>query len=384
MRRILNYITLSVFGLLLLTNCRDPFEIKSGYGEGGFLVVDGYINVGEGITSIKLSRTTPLSESVTLIRETGATVLIEDDEFSYLLLEQSNGTYISEELGLTVNNQYRLRITTMDGNVYLSEYTSPTQVPPIDSVSWTQDQQGVKIFVTTHDPLNNTQYYKWHFEEVWEQQSAALSFIKYEGGQFSNRSNDDIKNAYTCWRYDSSSTINTASTTDLFANTIRSNPITFIPQYDERIAVRYSILVKQHGLSKDAFNFFEILLKNNESLGTFSDPQPSQLPTNIKCITSNEVVVGFVTSSTTEIKRLFIDRTELFRWDFQLQCNPIELGFDTAQAYMKWYTPTTNISELVDGQPVLVGVNAVLHACADCRKRGGSNTKPLFWDITEE
>lgn len=366
----------------LLSDCREPFELDTGYGSSGFLVVDGYINIGEGITTIKLTRTTAIEDEPTQTNEQGALVVIEDDQFTYPLTETSAGSYTSEELELPLDREYRLRITTTDGNVYLSDYTKPIQAPPIDSVTWKQDQEGLNIFVTTHNPSNSTNYYRWAYDEIWEQQSVEYSFVKYEDGAFVNRDNDDIKNAYTCWKYNSSNEINIASTTALASNVIASQVITSVSQIDERMAVRYSILVKQTGLSQEAFQFFDILLKNNESLGTFFDPQPSQLPTNLRCITGNKIVVGFINSSTTETYRLFIDRSELIRWGFQLQCLPLRLGFDSAGRYMKWYTPTTFMTE--PGQPILTGVEAVLHPCADCRLRGGTNLKPLYWEIEEE
>jgi hypothetical protein len=374
------YIVLLIF--IIAEGCKEPYEIETGLGQGGFLVVDGYINVGDGVTTINLSRTTPIDEVPVLTPETGATVAIEDGQFSFPLTESSSGVYVSEELQLPLDRQYRLRIITNNENVYLSEFTNPISTPPIDSVTWKQEFEGVEIAVTTHDPSNKTHFYRWEFDEVWELQSFYRSFVKYENSEFIFRSNEELKNMYQCWKYDTNSMINISSSQGLTSDIIASHPITFIPSYERKLAIRYRILVKQHALSADAYDFFRILLKNNENLGTFSDPQPSELPGNIQCLNANEVVVGFVEASTTETSKLFINRIDLYSWNYIPACEELELLFDSTdiETSMRYLTPT----ELIVENLIRIGVKATYPACADCRVDGGINLMPPFWNIEEE
>lgn len=384
MGKLLYYTTLLLITLAI--SCREPYEIDSGFGQGGFLVVDGYINIGEGVTTIKLSRTTPIDVAATQVAETGATIFIEDDQFTYPLSELAEGIYVSEELELPLGRDYRVRIITSDDKIYLSEYTSAVETPKIDSVTWQQNDEGVKIFVNTHDPLNQTHYYQWQYEEVWEVQSPYLSLIKYENGQFINRSNHEITDMRTCWRYETNESLNIASSDLLTNDVISPHTVLSIPQSNQRLAVRYSILVKQHALNQQEHEFFQILLKNNENLGTFSDPQPSQLVGNIKGENTNEIVVGFVGAYTTETERIFINRDDVLAWRYSSACEEFVLLFneDDIPFYMNYHTPTRYQAELVDGQPVQTGVVATLDACADCRLSGGTNVIPPFWDITVE
>lgn len=372
--------------IILTVGCRDPFEIETGFGEGGFLVVDGYINIGEGTTTIKLSRTTPIDIQPYQIPETGAGIFIEDNQFSYPLTEEAPGTYVSEELDLPLEREYRLKIVTAEGSTYFSEYTAAVKTPPIDSVTWQQDSEGVKILVTTHDPISQTNYYQWQYEEVWEIQSSYLSFIKYENGQFINRSSQEIRDMRTCWKYVNDNVLNIASSDRLTSDAIINHTVLSIPEGNERLGVRYSILVKQHALNKSAYDFLQILLKNNENLGTFSDPQPSQLVGNIHRQNSDEVVVGFVGAYTTETKRIFINRSDVIAWRYNPFCEESIFLFAEVdiEFYMNFYTPTRYQATLIDGQPVLTGVYATSPPCADCRINGGVNAIPPFWDITEE
>ena len=79
-----------------------------------------------------------------------------------------DGIYTSSNLGLALNTEYRLKITTANGKEYLSDYMVAKKTPPIDSLEFRQEEKGVQIYVNTHDDSNNTRYYRWDFDETWE------------------------------------------------------------------------------------------------------------------------------------------------------------------------------------------------------------------------
>ena len=102
------------------------------------------------------------------------------DNSIYPLTEQSAGTYVADTLTLSATTQYRLRITTSEGQQYLSSYVQYKPTPPIDSVSWTYSSSGVQLYVNTHDPANATRYYQWEYGETWEYNSAEESTVQYD------------------------------------------------------------------------------------------------------------------------------------------------------------------------------------------------------------
>ena len=110
-------------------------------------------------TVITLSRTTRLTDSTfTFSPETGASVSIEDSNGgTFNLFETANGIYKSSPLLLNASGKYRLDIRTASGGRYASDFVEVKQTPPIDSVTW-QQQNDVMIYVSTHDPSNNTKY----------------------------------------------------------------------------------------------------------------------------------------------------------------------------------------------------------------------------------
>ena len=120
--------------------CRKSYAPPEINANHLFLSVDGLINTGaNGVSSIKLTRSQKLSDTVPSIPEKGATVIIKDGAgASYPLIDTgSNGIYVSSVLSLDPSQQYSLSITTADGNQYASDPVNSKQPPPIDSVNWT-------------------------------------------------------------------------------------------------------------------------------------------------------------------------------------------------------------------------------------------------------
>jgi len=64
----------------------------------------------------------------------------------------------------------------------------------------------------------------------------------------------------------------------------------------------YSIEVTQYALTPEAFTYWELLKKNTEQLGSIFDASPSSSLTNIAAINSKDLVIGYVSVSTTTKK----------------------------------------------------------------------------------
>jgi hypothetical protein len=98
---------------------------------------------------------------------------------------------------------------------------------------------------------------------------------------------------------------------------ISHQPVATIPQNDEKISKRYSILVRQYALTKEAYQFHQILQRNTQQTGSLFDPQPSQLSTNLHCLTNpDQPVIGFISASSVEEKIIFIKHQEVNDWNY--------------------------------------------------------------------
>src|SRR5258708_33064439 len=124
-----------LFSSLFLLACKKTYISPFNSPDLGYLVVEGVINSGPGNTTIKLSRTTQLTDG-TGVMESGATAMVMDqNNQTYPLTESSSGEYMANVLNLDVNLKYMLRIVAR-GKEYLSDYVTLNDNTTIDSISW--------------------------------------------------------------------------------------------------------------------------------------------------------------------------------------------------------------------------------------------------------
>ncbi len=374
-----------IFILPAAFSCRKPYEpavIKVDYN---YLVVEGVINAGaNAVTTIVLSRTKNLTDTNTAKAETGANVVIEGQNgTSFILTSQGNGSYNSQPLNLSSTTNYRLNIRTTDGGVYQSDFVPVKPSPPIDSLSWKQDtsSKDVIIYAHTHDPKNNTRYYRWDFVETWQYRAALeASWGVNNGLSYFIDPYDQVLQQYNCWGTIQSTAVSIASSEALSQDVISYAVVNKVPQHAEKMMIRYSANVRQYALTKEAYQYWELIQKSTQQTGTIFDPQPSKIMGNIHCISNREEpVIGFVSVSALTEKRIFIDHSALKDWFYKpsgVVCvmvvtdpNPIDFRI------IDYPDTTLSLYFYGGGAPVLTKKD-----CLDCRRRGGTNAKPIFWN----
>ena len=154
--------------ILLVAGCKKRYESPVKSVATGYLVLEGVVNSGPGNTTIILSRSVPL-DSAGKVYEQGAIVtLLGEDNSSISLFEQNAGHYSADNLILNNAVKYRIKLQTSGGKEYLSDLAPVLTNPPIDSISWLRDNGNVQMYINTHNPLNNTRYYQWEYEETRE------------------------------------------------------------------------------------------------------------------------------------------------------------------------------------------------------------------------
>ena len=367
--------------------CKEPFEPDLPSVPQGYLVVEGFINA-DGPTEIRLSRSTPIEQKKTFKAELNASIKIEgDDNSSFVLFNMPNGIYTSNTLPINSNRKYRLRIKTKDAKEYLSDFVEVKITPPIDSISWKEEDKGVQIYTNTHDPSNRTIYYRYDYDETWEIRSVYVAAFKVDrvtqnGYPIIRPVNSSDPQIYFCWKYDTSASILLASSAKLEKDVIHLNPLLFIPTEDERIGVRYSVQVRQYALDKEGYQFLEQMKKNTESLGTIFDPQPSAIKGNIHSVSDpNEIVIGYINVTTVQEQRIFISQGQLVKPGFSLYgiCQSFDVVNhpDSLRAVIPPGWPYDAI--YVAPSPLIVGYWVAAEECVDCRLRGGKNVKPSYW-----
>ena len=122
----------------MLFACKEQYTLPPNVtGKHNFLVVEGYINVGQDTTFIRLTHSRGLNDTAELIAETGANLTVESDAGgNYPLTEQGGGNYYVPFIAGSNDAKYRLVINTGDGKKYASEFVQSKIAPAIDSISW--------------------------------------------------------------------------------------------------------------------------------------------------------------------------------------------------------------------------------------------------------
>ncbi|MCC3154099.1 DUF4249 domain-containing protein [Hymenobacter sp. BT770] len=378
-------------GLLCLAGCTDPYLPDIIKTPPSYLVVDGSINP-QGISSIKLSRTYAIASATAPPAETKATAYIEDDAGTRLLLVEgsSKGTYASAALTLNPARKYRLHLNTLAGKEYVSDFVPVKITPPIDALTWRAAPDGVNIYVNAHDDTKSTQYYRWETEETWEITPPYQPTHEYVKPLLIY-----IRTPFPrlCWGFERPSSVFISKTTALTQDVVADFRVKALASNSERLYTRYSILARQHALTKEEYAYWELLRKNTESIGTLFDPQPAQLTGNVHCVSNPaEPVLGFVGAHSTTEKRLFIARAELPNARDLLSGYEQCLPPDTVRLPPKGVFPPPKPAEVLEamfGSPAYLPITieqdnsgqyvlAKPRDCVDCRTRG-SAVKPSFW-----
>lgn len=373
------------FIIILALSCRQTYDLPFTGPAKGYLVVEGFINSGAGATTIKISRALGLVDSVLTRPEKSAVVTVEGNDNSIApLAEISDGTYEADQLSISPNQQYRLHIKTLDGAEYYSAYATPKVTPAIDSISWEKTGKGVEVFVNTHDPTNNSTYYRWEYEETWEYHSAYYSILKYRYHPVSKhpyavdpRPADESNKLFYCWQREKSSAILVGSSSHFSEDRIHL-PLTVVPNTSWKLSVLYSILVYQYAVSAEEHEFFRRMKKNTENLGSLFDAQPSELVGNIhNSRNANEVVVGYVGIYNRQEKRIYIKNSEVPNWGYNQGCELFEAG-NNELGYAGFKTDVPIKVHIYGMRNDTLSVYVALSPCGDCTLRG-TNIKPSFW-----
>ena len=378
--------------MIIAYDCKKPYAPKAVASDANYLIVEGMINTGHDSTVLTLSRSIKISAKKDSMPELGAQVTVEDaDNKIYPLTEMGAGRYGAADLGLDSTQQYRVRIKTTNGKVYVSDLVQPKSTPPIDSVGFNMVNNGIKtgiqVYVNTHDPKNDTYYYRWDYKETWQFHSEYYSTFISDGNSIIYRTPD--QNVHFCFDNHISTDVTIGSSAKLQRDLIYQQPVIFIESTSEKIEARYSILVKQFALTKDAFNYWQNLKKNTEELGSIFDAQPTQLTGNIHCISDQpEPVIGYISAGSVKQKRIYIDRSQLpdswqpnypyaCRIDPYLFCAPPYCTNQVARDLIPQPNTLIPVYALED-HGIVIGYTGSSIECIDCTIRG-TKQQPAFW-----
>ncbi len=378
-------ITLAISFLFAL-GCREPFNPDIAPSDLTVLVVEGYLDT-EGMSSIlQLGYTRNIqSEDNFSPSYPVASVFLESLQGEqYSLTDLGGGKYefahdIAEE------DSYRLRIISSDGRSYSSEFMKPILTPEIIEVGFERNEIGAEVYVTTKGD-ENADDFLWTYEETYAFRPKIASSFKYDPETKDIVYRNPDERTDLCYRGGPSSDLILETSSRFQDQFVFRQSIKQILIGDERLSVRYSILISQKALDKKASEFWEILRKNTDDLGSIFSPMPSNISSNV----SNDQdpgspVIGYVSLGTVKQKRLFIDIREVTPWNTQVpeyfgcMVEPdtiFRASYENAFGSGN-FVPTTPI--IPDRAPAPIGFQGAPRRCTDCTLRG-TIVKPDFWE----
>ena len=388
-------ILLAVGGLFILFDqCVEPFvPTLEATDTVNLLVVEGLITNETGPFGIRLSSTVPVYSYRNVIEDSrpvrGAEVRIVDDIGNeYLLFENHAGWYETEEKDLKgiPGNTYTLLITTADGNQYESSPAFMQAGSDIDSLRYEEltrtyfdleepyEETWLNIMVDAKAPGDDLGYFKWDYEETWEFEMPGYVRVNHGTGEGSpppSMETIDIDfEKKRCWVSESSRSILIQSTIDDPANEINGFILQSMGPPDDRLNIKYSILVRQYLLSGDMYKFFKRIRESNEETGGIYEKTPAKIIGNIQCCNGVTEALGYFIASEVKTKRIFIVPSEhkVAKGSAYGEC-----GWTTD---IPRSTPVYLYGTYDNGNSNAWSTNKY---CTDCRVRG-SNVAPDFWE----
>jgi len=395
---------ISLIAVFTLCTCIDPYSPKlKGYES--LLVVDGVITDEATSYIIKLSRTIREQDAIPVIVPDATVYITDDNGTSTELTSQGDGTYKTDSNSFKgeIGKNYTLHINTNDGNEYESDPCMMQPAPDIDSIYFARDQElvnngsetqeGLMIYLDSKKGVNNN-YYRWDFEETWK-------FKVPDPKKFDYINDTTIIPVERVkeygWKDSKSSEVLIRSLSFTGADRIEREPVHFIAaQMSDRLSVQYSILVRQYSISKDEYDFWNSMIKVNNSGADIFASQPFPIISNIHNVSNPmELVLGYFQVSAVKQKRKYISFSEITAMDLpvyhypceRIEKEPKDYSLDwgasptwddvyrmfcvNADYYFvepKYIPGTTKLEKLVFAKP----------ECADCELTGTS-IQPNFW-----
>ena len=297
------------------SNCVDPFEAATEDFESA-LVIEAVISNEEKFQEIILSRAYRLESNAPLAESNATVMIVENGQTEYSFQEGIPGIYHSTGMfSAQPGSEYQLFITTSDGRAYSSRPGKLSRNTPMEDLYAAAEIndlgiEGVSIFVDTFDPEGRSRYYRYDYEETykiiaprWAPQDLVIvrenpPFLRLEPKAQEER---------VCFNTANSLRLIVGNTLGFQEDRLTRFPIRFLPRDDYIISHRYSILVRQYIISREAHAYYETLSEFSGSESIFSENQPGFLSGNIVSESNpEEKVVGFLMCHLYHLKGYFL------------------------------------------------------------------------------
>lgn len=371
---------------VLAVSCIDEYwpDIGSKYTE--LLVVDGVLTDSPGPYIIKLSLSTNFDFPEYNPVPNAEVCIVDNLGNKEELIEADPGTYVthSEEFNGIVGRKYKLEIQTSTGEYYESGFEELLASVEINSIyaeieyqqvdNSIHDYVGYQFYLDTKLAEQDTNYYFWRLTSTYKYNSDYYTRYYYDQGLHPFPDTDSI---YTCWLTSKVEQLYTYKTENLSQPILERIPLNYVNTEARTLSIRYSLLVDQFVLDKDAYTFWDDIREQSSHQDNIYVTQPFQIRGNMfNPNDPDEPVLGYFMVAGHSQKRVFVNRPPATIPFYYPICELDDGDFD-AFGYIGWTDQRSwplYVTEDINGAKALPP-----QECIDCRKKGGTIIPPEFW-----
>lgn len=380
-------ILLSGLLFLFLPACVERFYPETELDFTARLVIEANLIPDEGEQEIIISLLSARDKSE-FIPVSGCKVTVEDNHghsFSFQETVQP-GHYRGTVDGsaVIIGSKYRLSLITPENKKFLSRFEELLPCPPVDSLYYefeskptpvlNENEDGLQFFVDFKADPTYGHYFRWQIEETYEYHSSfPLDRWRDNRMVYHDLASPDYSN-FVCYKTTNLDDIYLLSTEGFIRNNYKRFELHFVNNLTQRIQHQYSILVRQLSLTRDAYQYLDILRKNNQETANLFGRQPASLKGNIYNVSdSTDLALGYFSVSSLSRKRIIIRSFPIMSFDKVFVCKPIPIDSPLPPdgplyfAWTEWKGART--------------LGLINEECIFCPLLGGTIDKPEYWDL---
>lgn len=374
--------------LLLMASCEERYFPELDENYQNVLVIDGKITNAEPPYTVKLSLSTNV-DTPHFIPVSDFEVEIRDELGNVAVLSEIDpGIYQTSpnDLQGVVGRSYQIVLHSPDGEYYESDFKKMKTPVGIESVNanleylpseeYPYNIPGYQFYINTETAENDSTYFFWLLDETYQYESDYVIDFYYNGVVHEFPNKDSLK---TCWYSGNVFPFYVESTTGMTEPRFTNYPLHFVSTKTRKISVRYSLLVNQYSINETTYEYWNGVKEQNASSGELYYTQPYQLRGNVyNTSNQDELVLGYFMVAGISQERIFVDKPA----PPVLMLYPIcELTANDYEDYGYMFlggSPAEWPLYITTGPG---GARALPNqSCIDCRKNGGTITKPDFWE----
>ncbi len=313
----------------VVSSCIEPLDITTEEDKR-ILVVEGNITTQFGPHTVRVSESTKYGSIFDGFSKKieNAQVSVRDNMGNVVnLAEVDKGVYQTpSDFRAVAGRSYSLLIFTRQGRSYSSLPDKVQKVPALDSISVVfkkiptateKFRSGLEVRAHFRDPEETTNFYMWKNTGTYLRSSNPELYRDPETGVLMPK-----ECCSRCW---------ISETGDEFIRLYKDNntnggnivvPVAFIEDDGGRFTDKYLIRIEQASISKEAFQFFDLLQEQLDISGNIFDPPPATIRGNmIDLDFPGQPVIGFFRASDVAIDSLFLLRDFLDEFQKSIQIN---------------------------------------------------------------